>query len=87
MAFELGAPLILLLTYYAATADRPGRLRRWCNRLRLRWIWIGLGAAFHLGIALTMRLGIFPAAMLALYPVLLLPEEIARLGRRLVRRS
>ncbi|HWO25629.1 MAG TPA: HTTM domain-containing protein [Kofleriaceae bacterium] len=83
MAFELGAPLMLLFTYYAATADRPGRLRRLCNRLRLRWIWIGLGVAFHLGIALTLRLGIFPAAMLALYPVLLFPEEIARLQLRL----
>jgi hypothetical protein len=86
MAFELGAPLMLLLTYYAATAGRPGRLRRWCNRLRLRWIWIALGVSFHLGIALTMRLGIFPAAMLALYPVLLFPEEIARLRARLARR-
>jgi uncharacterized membrane protein YphA (DoxX/SURF4 family) len=85
MAFELGAPLMLLLTYYAATAGRPGRLRRWCNRLRLRWIWIGLGAAFHLGIALTLRLGIFPAAMLALYPVLLLPEEIGTAIARLAR--
>ena len=86
MLFELGAPLMLLLTYYAATADRPGRLRRWCNRLRLRWIWIALGVSFHLGIALTMRLGIFPAAMLALYPVLLLPGELARLRARLARR-
>jgi len=83
IAFELGAPLMLLWTYHAATADRPGRLRRWCNRLRLRWIWIGLGVAFHLGIALTMRLGIFPAGVLALYPVLLLPDEIERLRRRL----
>ena len=83
MAFELGAPLMLLFTYYAATADRPGRLRRWCNRLRLRWLWIGLGVSFHLGIALTLRLGIFPAAMLALYPVLLLPGEVERLLRRL----
>lgn len=82
MAFELGAPLMLLLTFYAATADRPGRLRRWCNRLRLRWIWIGLGAMFHLGIALTLQLGIFPAAMLALYPVLLLPGELEALRRR-----
>jgi len=83
VAFELGAPLMLLFTYYAATAERPGRLRRWCNRLRLRWIWIGAGVAFHLGIALTMRLGIFPAGMLALYPVLLLPEDLERLRRRI----
>lgn len=79
MLFELGAPLMLLFTYYAATRDRPGRLRHWCNRLHLRWIWIGLGVMFHLGIALTMRLGIFPSAMLAMYPVLLLPDELERL--------
>lgn len=85
MAFELSAPLVLLFTYYAATADRPGRLRRWCSRLRLRWIWIGLGVSFHLGIALTLQLGIFPAAMLALYPTLLFPEEIARARARLGR--
>jgi hypothetical protein len=83
MLFELGAPLMLLFTYYAATPDRPGRLRRWCNRLRLRWLWIGLGVSFHLGIALTMRLGIFPAGMLALYPVLLLPGELEGLRDRL----
>lgn len=86
MLFELGAPLLLLVTYYAATAGRPGRLRRWCNRLRLRWIWISLGVMFHVGIALTLRLGIFPAAMLALYPVLLFPDEVARLRARLARR-
>lgn len=82
MAFELGAPLMLLLAHYAATPDQPGRLRRWCNRWRIRWIWIATGVAFHVGIAATMRLGIFPLAMLALYPVLLRPEEIARVFRR-----
>jgi hypothetical protein len=70
MAFELGAPLYLLFYYYAKTADRPGRLRAWCNRYRLRWIWIGLGLCFSFGIALGLRLGIFPYGMLALYPVL-----------------
>jgi hypothetical protein len=83
MVFELGSPLMILFTYYAATADRPGRLRRLCNRLRLRWIWIALGVMFHLGIALTMRLGVFPAGMLAMYPVLLLPGEYPRLRARL----
>ncbi len=83
MMFELGAPLMLLFTYYAATRGRPGRLRRWCNRLHLRWIWIGLGVMFHLGIALTLRLGIFPSAMLAMYPVLLFPDEVERLRRRI----
>jgi hypothetical protein len=78
MAFELGAPLYLLFYYYAATRDRPGRLRALCNRLHLRWAWLGLGIAFELGIAITLRLGNFPWGMLALYPVLLLPAELQR---------
>jgi hypothetical protein len=77
MAFELSAPLMLLWLHYAATADRPGRLRRWSNRARLRWLWLGLGVSFHLGIAIFMQLGIFAWGMLALYPVLFLPDELA----------
>jgi hypothetical protein len=62
--FELGAPLYLLA--YA---------KGW---RRVRWIWIGLGISFELGIAIGLRLGSFPFGMLALYPVLLVPEELAR---------
>jgi len=78
IAFELTAPVYLLLHYLAATAERGGRLRR--IGARLRWIWLGVGAAFHLGIALTMTMGIFPWGMLALYPALLLPRDLRRLG-------
>ncbi|HUS62972.1 MAG TPA: methyltransferase domain-containing protein [Kofleriaceae bacterium] len=73
MAFELSAPLLPLFTWWEATRDRPGRLRRLSNRLRLRWVWIALGVVFHLGIAMTLKLGIFPWGMLALYPVLFAP--------------
>lgn len=87
MAFELTALAYLLLLYYAATRDEPGRLRRFCNRYHLRWIWLGLGVLFELGIALGLRLGAFPFGMLALFPVLLLPGELERVtawtgGRR-----
>jgi hypothetical protein len=78
MGFELGAPLYLLFLYYAETADRPGRLRRFVNRYRLRWIWLGLGVSFHLGIALGLVLGIFPWGMLALYPALLLSRDLRK---------
>jgi hypothetical protein len=78
MLFELSAPLMLLFAYYAATADRPGRLRHWCNRLRLRWLWFGLGVVFHIGIAAAMQLGIFAWGMLALYPSIVLPEDLVR---------
>ncbi|MDQ3300354.1 MAG: HTTM domain-containing protein, partial [Myxococcota bacterium] len=76
MAFELGAPLYLAFYYFAATRDQPGKLRALSNRLQLRWVWIALGLSFHLGIAITMRLGSFPWGMLALYPVLLMPREL-----------
>lgn len=71
LLFEVTAPLYLVWLYCAETADRPGRARAWINKLRLRWIWIGLGVAFHLGLAVTVSLGVFPWGMLALYPVLL----------------
>jgi hypothetical protein len=80
MVFELTAPIYLLLHHHAGTPARGGRLRRLGDRLRLRWIWLGVGATFHLGIALTMTMGIFPWGMLALYPALLLPRDLRHVG-------
>ena len=81
MVFELSAPLYLVYLYCDETADRPGRLRRIVNRLRLRWIWLALGIAVHAGIAVFLRLGAFPWGMLALYPALLLPRDLRWLDR------
>jgi hypothetical protein len=81
MAFELTAIAYVVLLYYAATPERGGKLRAWCNRLRLRWVWLGLGIAFEIGIAIGLQLGTFPFGMLALFPVLLLPAEVERLAR------
>ena len=78
MMFEWGAPLSLLATYFHATRDRPGRIRALSNRLRLRFAWIGVGFAFHVGLAVTMRLGIFPWAMLAFFPGFFRPAELER---------
>lgn len=69
MLFELGAPLFLLSLFYRRSADRGGRVRRLFNRVRIREAWLFLGISFHLGLVFTMRLGIFPLGMLALYPV------------------
>ena len=87
--FEWSSLLLPILTWWNRTPEQPGRLRRIANKLRLRWMWIATGVIFHIGIALTMRLGVFPWGMLALYPVLFHPDEIdraagwlrARLGR------
>jgi hypothetical protein len=82
MVFELTAPIYLLLHHHAATPDRGGRLRRLGARLHLRSVWLAAGVSFHLGIALTMTMGIFAWGMLALYPALLLPGDLRRLGAR-----
>lgn len=82
MVFELTAPLYLAYLYFAATEERPGRLRRLVNVVRLRWVWLALGISVHLGIALFLRLGAFPWGMLALYPALLLPRDLRWLDRR-----
>lgn len=66
-------PLVLLWLYYAATPDRPGRLRALANRAHLHLVWIGLGVVFHLLLAVTTELGIFPWAMLAAYLAFLDP--------------
>jgi hypothetical protein len=78
IVFELAAPLYLLAYYYAATPDRPGRVRAFFNRYRLRWIWLATGAVFELGIAVGLKLGAFPFGMLALFFVLLLPTDFRR---------
>ena len=87
MVFEYTALAYLLFYYFAETRDRPGRLRTFCNRYRLRWIWFALGVSFELGIAAGLKLGAFPFGMLALFPVLLLPDELERFVDRLASRS
>ncbi|MEP7050233.1 MAG: HTTM domain-containing protein [Pseudomonadota bacterium] len=68
MLFEGSAPLMLLWFWRGS---------------RVRWVWLALGVALHLGIAITMQLGIFPFGMLALYPVFVHPEELSNAILRL----
>ena len=77
MTFELGAPLLFALTFLDRHPERGGALGRLVRRLHLRWAFLALGAGLHLGIAVTMRLGIFPFGMLALYPLFLHPSELS----------
>lgn len=84
--FEWTAPSVLLALHYRDTRDRPGRLRAFFNRYRVMHLWICVGVLLHIGIALTMNIGIFPWAMLALYPAFFHPDEsraaLAWLGAR-----
>jgi Vitamin K-dependent gamma-carboxylase len=81
--WELSAPLVLVAAYYRRTRERSGWLRRLVNRLPVRNVYVAVGVAFHLTLALTLRLGIFPFAMLACFPAFFRPEELARAVARL----
>ncbi|MBM4364717.1 MAG: HTTM domain-containing protein [Deltaproteobacteria bacterium] len=82
MAFELGACLVPYAYWSRHTRERPGWLRAQFNRLDIVPGWLLLGVGMHLGIAATMRLGVFPFAMLATYPAFFHGQEIRRvLGR------
>lgn len=83
MVFELGAGLLFFVWWFRDTRTRPGAMRALFNRLEIHKIWMVIGVGLHLGIAATMSLGIFPYAMLALYPAFLHPDELpARLRVR-----
>lgn len=43
------------------------------------------GVALHVGILMTMNIGPFPLAVLAMYPAFLDPDALRRVGRRLLR--
>ena len=76
MTFEMGAPLMVLFTWFRSSGG--GAFGATARKWRIRWIWLGLGVALHLGIALTMTLGMFPYGVLALYPLFLHPDEYRR---------
>ena len=77
-AWEIAAPVVLLAAHYRRTPDRPGRLRALMNRLPVRDVYVVFGVLFHILLALTLRLGIFPFAMLACFPAFYRPGEIER---------
>jgi hypothetical protein len=76
--WEWAAPLLLLAYHYRDTRDRPGWLRATFNRLGFVQLYLLLGFVFHMGTHLTLRLGIFPFAVLSLYPAAFHPDEWAR---------
>ncbi len=84
-AFEITAPLLLLVLWYRRTRERPGRLRALCNRLPLRGLWVATGVAMHLGILVLMDVGPFSLVAVAYYPCLYRPDEWRRVGALLRR--
>ncbi len=76
-------PIVLLWYWYDFGPQRDTWFRRVSRRFHLKWVYIAIGAWFHLMLAVTMELGIFPYAMLALYPAFFHPDTLLALGRRL----
>jgi len=83
--FEVTWPLALLALYFRLHPDRPGRVRRMFNRLRVRSVYVVVGFGMHLGIACLMDVGPFTQATLAFYPCLFRPDELRAAGRRVGR--
>lgn len=83
--WEWLSPLLLLAFYFRATRTRPGRLRAICNRMSFVSVFLAIGAAFHVGTHFALQLGIFPLAMLAVYPACFHPDELAPLRQRFTR--
>ncbi len=79
--FEWTAPLVLVGFHLSATQERGGRLRSFVRRFKPHKAWIAIGVLLHLGIALTMNLGIFPWAMLACYWAWFRPDDLATLAQ------
>jgi hypothetical protein len=84
MLFELGAPVYLVAALLAQWERTPPRVARVARVIR--WAWLALGFSFHLGIAVFMRLGVFPFGMLAVWPAFVRPDEWAALWAWLRRR-
>jgi hypothetical protein len=85
MIWQWSYPVVLL--HYLPPPSAPGRFRQTFARYRLHWVWILVGALFHLLIGATMELGIFPAGMLAVYPAFLRPDELWEIASFISRRA
>lgn len=81
--FEVFSPLLLLALYFRATAERPGKLRAFFNRVRYRGWFVAIGAAMHVGLIVVLNVEPFSSATLSFYVCLFRPEEWQALGRRL----
>jgi hypothetical protein len=77
--YQTTYPTVLLLLFWRRYPHRAGRIGRWCNQYRVEWLWLIVGAWFHIILGVVMNLGIFPWAMLALYPAWVAPNEWPRM--------
>ena len=87
MLFEWLAPFVLLTYHFRATPEKDGRVRRFYQRWNPHYVWVAVGVFLHIGIAFTLALGIFPYAMLALYPAFFHPDELEKMKNRILSKT
>ncbi len=87
MIWQWTYPIVLLWYWYEHGPVRPGAVRMAARRWHFKWIWVVVGAFFHVLLAVTMELGIFPWAMMAIYPAFIHPDEWHAGWRRLTRQA
>lgn len=76
ITFELLTPVFGLALWYRRTAERPGYVRAFFNRIRFVECWLITAIGFHVALMLSLQLGIFPYGMLAFYPAFVSPERV-----------
>lgn len=86
--FEVMGPLFVVAVFLR---ERPsgssgGRLKRLLDRVHFREAWLAYGIALHVGIEVTMEVGAFFLATMALYVCALRPREWRALLARVARR-
>ncbi|MEM1022079.1 MAG: HTTM domain-containing protein [Myxococcota bacterium] len=81
--WEHFAFVLLILGWFRFTRERDGLVHRLVNRWDLRWPWLAVGFAMHVGVWLTTNVGPFSSITLAMYPALFGPVELEKVGVRL----
>lgn len=77
-SFEMLAPVLLLAFWYRNTRTRPGWVRAQFNRLDARTLFLAVGFGMHIGIEISMEVGAFSLATVALYAACFSPDELGR---------
>lgn len=80
--WEVSAPVWLWAWLAELDPAHPGRIRAWLRRVHARDVYLVLGVVFHSLVAVTMQIGPFSWASLALYPAFVHPHEWRALAAR-----
>ena len=86
-AIAIGAVLVLTLLWLVARRRLPALYRFVLDWLLGKRLWLGFGAALHLGIDLGMNIGTFPQVMMTTYLAWLTGPDVDRLWRFVLRRA